>query len=73
MSDALYATHATHPDGPAQKSLRTDKRENGVLYDAVVLFAPGARWEQTLPAPAYLDGGVSAVLPETRRRLGAFP
>jgi hypothetical protein len=72
LSRALYDTHRAHPDGPAQASLRTDKREDGVLYDTVVLFAPGTRWEQTLPSPAYLDGGVSAVLPETRKRLGAY-
>jgi hypothetical protein len=71
LSRALYDTHQAHPDGPAQASLRTDKREDGILYDTVVLFAPGARWEQTLPSPIYLDGGVSAVLPEVDKRLNA--
>jgi hypothetical protein len=40
-----------------------------VLYDAVVLFDPGTRWAEAPPSPSYVGGGVSAVLPELRRRL----
>ena len=69
VSRALVETRRAHPDGPDQASLRTDKHEDGVLYDAVVLFDPGTRWAEAPPSPAYVGGGVSAVLPELRRRL----
>ena len=72
MSAALDEAHRAHPDGPPQARLRTDQRDDGILYDTVVLFAPGARWQEALPSPVYLDGGVAAVLPETRKRLDAY-
>jgi hypothetical protein len=72
VSQALVETRKAHPDGPDQASLRTDKREDGVLYDAVVLFDPGTRWAEAPPSPVYVGGGVSAVLAETRRRLQSY-
>jgi hypothetical protein len=52
--------------------LRTGKSDDGILYDTMVLYAPGGRWERTLPSPAYAGGGVSAVLQKTQERLRAF-
>lgn len=72
MSDEMRASEAAHPSSIPQARLRMDKQDSGILYDTVALFAPGARWEATLPAPVYLDGGLAAVLDEVHRRLDAM-
>ena len=49
--------------------LRTDERPDGTLYDTIVAFPPGLRWEGMLPAPSFVEGGVERTLPELVKRL----
>lgn len=70
MSDALAAAERAHPGSIPQARLRSD---TGILYDTVVIFRPGVRWEETLPAPDFLDGGLAAVLDQVHVRLDAYP
>jgi hypothetical protein len=67
VSDLLRDIEHANPGSPPQARLRTDERDDGVLYDAVVLFEPGTSWRG---APAWVDGGLAKVLPELRTRLG---
>ncbi len=69
LSTALRQLKAGSGAHLPQARLRTKRSEGGVLYDAVVLFPPGARWTKELPTPDFFDGGFEAVKPELRRRL----
>lgn len=71
MSDEMRAAEKAHPGSPSQDRTRTNSKSSGIMYDTVVLFGPGARWESTLPAPEWLEVGLEAVLPELRKRLAA--
>jgi hypothetical protein len=46
-----------------------NKDPDGILYDTAVIFPAGSRWETTLPAPVYFDGGLAAKLEEIRAEL----
>jgi hypothetical protein len=72
MSDAMRASELAHPGSPAQARTRTNSAADGVMYDTVAIFAPGTRWEMTLPAPDYLDVGLEAILPEVHARLATI-
>jgi hypothetical protein len=41
-----------------------------VAWDLVLLFPPGARWDDELPWPSYADGPVVDMMDELSRRLG---
>jgi hypothetical protein len=69
LSDEIGRAERAHPGSLSTAHLRTDEREDGILYDTVVLYADGARWQETLPAPDWLDGGLEAVLPALAERL----
>jgi hypothetical protein len=69
MSDALRAGMVAHPSKIPLSAERRGGRVEGVLWDAVALFPPGARWEDSLPAPAYLDGDVVDVTGAVAERL----
>jgi hypothetical protein len=72
FSKAIADAERKHRVGIAHAHLRTEKRDEGVLFDAVALLAPGGPWDETLPPATYIGGGVSAVLPEVERRLGSL-
>jgi hypothetical protein len=59
VSTALQAVEGE--PSPLQARLRTDGRNDGILYEAVALFGRDARWHERPPAPLYLDGGVARV------------
>lgn len=40
-----------------------------VIWDTVLVFAPGARWEKDPPEPVYIGGEVVDVLGEVGKRL----
>ena len=42
------------------------------MYDTLVVFSPGARWDATLPAAGYLEVGLEAKLDELRAQLVHF-
>jgi hypothetical protein len=69
LSAEIGRAERAHPGSLPTARLRTDEREDGILYDTVLLYTDGARWQETLPAPAWLDGGLEAVLPTLRERL----
>ncbi len=48
---------------------RTNNSPDGILWDAVAVFSPGASWEGTMPSPDYLDGIVVDVMGEVEARL----
>jgi hypothetical protein len=48
---------------------RTGNSPDGILWDAVAIFSPEARWEETMPSPDYLDGIVVDVIGEVEPRL----
>lgn len=72
LSNELRASEIAHPGSPPQSRLRTDGSPTGILYDTIAIFPPGLRWEATLPAPDWLDGGVSAVLGDARVWLNGY-
>jgi hypothetical protein len=63
MSDAMRSGMLAHPSPIPVEKRRKGRRAEGVLWDAVAVFGPDARWEDTLPAPVYLDGDVEDVTP----------
>src|SRR5262245_50392851 len=69
LSAEVRRAELAHPDAIPSARLRTDGRADGILYDTVVVYADGAPWEDTLPKPTWLDGGLKAVLPSLRERL----
>ena len=72
VSDEMRSAETAHPGSISQARLRTDEQPGGILYDSAALFSPGDRWEATLPAPLYLDGGIAEVLPELRQKLATL-
>lgn len=34
---------------------------DGIMWDLAAVYPPGARWEETLPQPVFLDGAVYKV------------
>jgi hypothetical protein len=65
MSKALESKPSKIPLGKR----RTGNSPGGILWDAVAVFSPGARWEETMPSPEYLDGIVVDVIGEVEARL----
>ncbi|MBC7928847.1 MAG: hypothetical protein H7039_24655 [Bryobacteraceae bacterium] len=51
--------------GALKSSLITANRKpeccerNGVLWDLAAVYPPGARWEETLPVPVFINGAVT--------------
>jgi hypothetical protein len=72
MSDEMRAAELAHPGSPPQARTRTDSSPTGIMYDTVAIFAPGTRWDATLPAPDYLEVGLEAILGDLRQRLPAM-
>jgi hypothetical protein len=71
MSDEMRASELAHPSSPPQARTRTGSQPTGIMFDTVALFAPGARWEATLPPADYLEVGLQAQLGALRKRLEA--
>jgi hypothetical protein len=69
MSDAMRAGMIAHPSKIPLNAERRGGRAEGVLWDAVALFPPDARWEDTLPAAAYLGGDVVDVADAVAERV----
>lgn len=69
LSDEMRAGMTAHPSAIAIETRRLDARVDGILWDAVAIIAPKAKWTETLPAPAYLDGDVVDVAGEVEDRL----
>ena len=69
ISDEMRASEVAHPGSLPQARTRTNNVDSGIMYDTVVIFPAGARWEATLPAPEYLEVGLEAILPKVREHL----
>jgi len=69
ISDEMRAAELAHPSSPPQARTRTDSLPDGIMYDTMAVFAPGARWEATLPGADYLEVGLESKLDELRQQL----
>lgn len=69
MSGEMRAAELAHQGSPSQARTRTNADPDGVMYDTLAVFAPGARWETTLPVADYLEVGLEAKLDELRQQL----
>jgi len=69
LSDEMRAGMTAHPSAIALETRRLYGKADGILWDAVAIFAPKAKWTETLPAPAYLDGDVVDVTAAVEDRL----
>jgi hypothetical protein len=45
--------------------------QGGIVWDTVVLYPPGARWEESPPRPVYVGSTVVAAIEEVSRRVAA--
>ena len=59
VSTAIAEGMRAHP-GPLP--LERQRTKTGILWDAVVVYAPRTTWDTTLPAPLWLDGDVDDVI-----------
>ena len=69
LSDEMRTGMRAHPSAIAIETRRLGGRVDGILWDAVAIFAPKAKWAETLPAPTYLDGDVVDVAGAVEDRL----
>lgn len=65
VSAALRAAAASDPRWPPAQL----PEDEGVIWDSVLLFPAGARWEQRPPAPSWGGGDIIDVIDELDRRL----
>ena len=70
ISTAIGAGMKAHPGAIPFERQRTKKE--GILWDAVAVYPPQARWEDTLPAPTFLDGDVDDVIQDLQEILRRF-
>jgi hypothetical protein len=45
--------------------------QDGIVWDAIALYPPGATWDGTLPPPAFVDSPVIGAIEEVGRRLSS--
>ena len=65
-ADLLRAIRSVPDSGPAD---RPD--DDTIVWDCVAIYPPGARWDTSLPPPAFIDCPVVAVIEEVGRRLSS--
>ncbi|OLD66295.1 MAG: hypothetical protein AUI52_04755 [Acidobacteria bacterium 13_1_40CM_2_68_10] len=65
-ADLLRAIRAQ--TGEADSPGRDD---DTIVWDCVAIYPPGARWDTSLPPPAFIDCPVVAVIDEAGRRLSS--
>ncbi len=70
ISTAIGEGMKAHPGPIPFERQRT--RKDAVLWDAVAVYPPQARWEDTLPAPTFLDGDVDDVVDDLQQILRRF-
>lgn len=63
-SSALRDAARKNPGWPAG-----ELSNGGVIWDTVIVFAPGGRWDDAPPTPSYVGGAVVDVLEEVRNHL----
>ena len=47
--------------------------DDTIVWDCVAIYPPGTRWEDSLPAPAFIDCPVIKAIDEVGRRLSSPP
>ena len=47
--------------------------DDTIVWDCVAIYPPGSRWEERLPAPAFIDCPVVRAIEEVARRLSSSP
>jgi len=67
-ADLLKAIQTDMPEGDPD---RPD--DDTIVWDCVAIYPPGSRWEQSLPAPAFIDCPVVRAIEEVARRLSSPP
>jgi hypothetical protein len=66
VSDALIGTARAHLE-----RLPPGDEVPSVIWDAVLIYGPEARWDERIPFPAYYGGPVESVMDEAKRALSA--
>ena len=65
-STALRDAAQKHPGWPTAELV---KFNDGVIWDTVLVFAPGGRWDDAPPTPEYVGGNVEDVIEEVQKHL----
>ena len=47
--------------------------DDTIVWDCIAIYPPGSRWEERLPAPAFIDCPVVHAIEEVARRLSSPP
>ena len=63
-SSALRDAAQKHPGWPSGELTNA-----GVIWDTVLVFAPGGRWDDAPPVPSYAGGDVVDVIEEVQKHL----
>jgi len=63
-SSAFRDAARKHPEWPTG-----ELKNGGVIWDTVLVFAPGGRWDDVPPTPSYVGGDVVDVIDEVQKRL----
>ena len=63
-SSAFRDAARNKPEWPAG-----ELSKGGVIWDTVLVFAPGGRWDDAPPMPSYVGGDVVEVIDEVQKRL----
>ena len=66
VSDALRETARAN-----RVRLRSGNDVPSVVWDAVLVYGPDARWGERIPVPAYYGGPVESVIAEAQQALSA--
>jgi hypothetical protein len=69
LSKRLVDAAKNHPDWLSEDEKATVVKDGQVVWDFVMLFPPGARWQAEPPRPVYHGGPVVRVQEELRSAL----
>ena len=64
-SSAFQDAAQEHPGWPTDELVSHE----GVIWDTVLVFAPGGRWDDAPPVPIYAGGAVVDVIDEVQKHL----
>jgi len=71
ISTEMRKAAESHPSEIPVQRRRTNDKADGILWDAIAIFGPGAKWDATMPIPKFLGGTVVNVIGEVEGQLAA--